>query len=133
MCSVELLRVSVQERIDAAAEDFLLQVEKGAEPERVPALRALLTERLTAAAAEIVALFEETVAEYEVRVERSEREVSRQRRLLDVLLKPRVRLHTAGESLLTTTTTTTTANRLTLYHRKIKTKFKMSEMKKSFI
>ncbi|XP_030597782.1 zinc finger and SCAN domain-containing protein 2-like [Archocentrus centrarchus] len=94
MCTVKLLRVSVHERISAAAEDFLLQLEKG-EAAELPALRALLTERLTAAAEEIVALLEETVAEYEDRVERSEREICRQRRLLDAVLKPEVRLHAA--------------------------------------
>ncbi|XP_053190777.1 gastrula zinc finger protein XlCGF57.1-like [Scomber japonicus] len=88
---LELLRVSVHERIIAAAEDFLLQVEKGEEPSEIP-LRALLTERLTAAAEEIVGLLEETVAEYEDRVERSEREICRQRRLLDAVLKPEVKL-----------------------------------------
>ncbi|CAB1426594.1 unnamed protein product [Pleuronectes platessa] len=93
MSAVQLLRVSVHERIRAAAEHFLLRLEKGEEPARVPALRAMLTERLTA---EIVAVFEETVAEYEDRVERSEREVCRQRRLLDAVMKPEVRLHRAG-------------------------------------
>ncbi|CAB1426593.1 unnamed protein product [Pleuronectes platessa] len=92
MSAVQLLRVSVHERIRAAAEHFLLRLEKGEEPARVPALRAMLTERLTA---EIVAVFEETVAEYEDRVERSEREVCRQRRLLDAVMKPEVRLHRA--------------------------------------
>uniref|UniRef100_A0A3Q0RJK6 C2H2-type domain-containing protein n=1 Tax=Amphilophus citrinellus TaxID=61819 RepID=A0A3Q0RJK6_AMPCI len=96
MCTVKLLRVSVHERISAAAEDFLLQLEKR-EAAELPALRALLTERLTAAAEEIVALLEETVAEYEDRVERSEREICRQRRLLDAVLKPEVRLHAAGQ------------------------------------
>ncbi|KAG8004788.1 hypothetical protein GBF38_010576, partial [Nibea albiflora] len=95
MCAVQLLRVSVHERISAAAEDFLLRVEKGEEAAEIPALRALLTERLTAAAEEIVGLFEETVAEYEDRVERSEREICRQRRLLDAVLKPEVKLHRA--------------------------------------
>ncbi|KAI3358274.1 hypothetical protein L3Q82_003272 [Scortum barcoo] len=95
MCAVQLLRVSVHERISAAAEDFLLRVEKGEEAAELPALRALLTERLTAAAEEIVGLLEETVAEYEDRVERSEREICRQRRLLDAVLKPEVRLHRA--------------------------------------
>ena len=71
MCDVRLLRVSVHERISAAAEDFLLQVEKGGETAQVPVLRALLTERLTAAADEIVAVFEETMAVYEDRMERS--------------------------------------------------------------
>uniref|UniRef100_A0A671WY75 C2H2-type domain-containing protein n=1 Tax=Sparus aurata TaxID=8175 RepID=A0A671WY75_SPAAU len=96
MCgAVQLLRVSVHERMSAAAEDFLLQVEKGEEAAEIPALRAKLTERLTAAAEEIVALLEETVAEYEDRVERSEREICRQRRLLDAVLKPQVKLHRA--------------------------------------
>ncbi|KAM6974315.1 uncharacterized protein LKV04_015954 [Tautogolabrus adspersus] len=99
MCGVQLLRVSVQERMSAAAEAFLLQLEEEEEAAEIPALRALLTERLTAAAEEIVALFEETVAEYEERVERSEREICRQRRLLDAVLKPEVRLHRAGQSL----------------------------------
>nr|XP_046273333.1 uncharacterized protein LOC124074434 [Scatophagus argus] len=103
MCAVQLLRVSVHERISAAAEDFLLQVEKGEEAAEIPALRALLTERLTAAAEEIVALFEETVAEYEDRAERSEREICRQRRLLDALLKPEVRLDRAVRDGLTST------------------------------
>ncbi|XP_059205815.1 myeloid zinc finger 1-like isoform X1 [Centropristis striata] len=71
MCSVQLLRVSVRQRVRA------------------------LTERLTAAAEEIVGLLEETVAEYEDRVERSERQICRQRRLLDAVLKPQVRLHRA--------------------------------------
>ncbi|XP_037651258.1 zinc finger protein 235-like [Sebastes umbrosus] len=92
MCAVQLLRVSVHERIGAAAEDVLLRVEKGEEAAEIPALRALLTERLTAAAEEIVGLFEETVAEYEDRAERSEREICRQRRLLDAVLKPQVKL-----------------------------------------
>ncbi|KAM7373719.1 hypothetical protein PAMP_008553 [Pampus punctatissimus] len=70
MCAVQLLRVSVHERISAAAEDFLLQVEKREKTAEIP-LRALLTERLTAAAEEIVGLLEETVAEYEDRVERA--------------------------------------------------------------
>ncbi|CAB1440899.1 unnamed protein product, partial [Pleuronectes platessa] len=70
MCDVQLLRVSVHERISAAAEDFLLQVEKGGETAHFPALRAMLTERLTAAAEEIVSVFEETVAVYEDRMER---------------------------------------------------------------
>ena len=99
MCDTRLLRVSVHERISAAAEDFLLQVEKGGETAQVPALRALLTERLTAAADEIVAVFEETMAVYEDGMERSEREIYRQRRLLDAVMKPELRLHRVGKSL----------------------------------
>ncbi|XP_060948322.1 uncharacterized protein LOC133025626 [Limanda limanda] len=83
------LRVSLQQRILSAAEHFLLQLEEAEEAARVPALRAMLTERLTA---EIVAVLEETVAEWEERVERSQREVCRQRRLLEAVMKPEVRL-----------------------------------------
>ncbi|XP_060925099.1 uncharacterized protein LOC132999430 [Limanda limanda] len=86
MCDVQLLRESVHERISAAAEDFLLQLEKGGETARVPELRAMLTERLTAAVEEIVAVFED-------RMERSEREICRQRRLLEAVMKPELRLH----------------------------------------
>ena len=102
MFDVQVLRVSVHERISDAAEDFLLQVEKGGETAQVPTLRALLTERLTAAADEIVAVFEETMAVYEERMERSERserEIYRQRRLLDAVMKPELRLHRVGQSL----------------------------------
>ncbi|KAM8840122.1 uncharacterized protein AB9W97_001078 [Spinachia spinachia] len=95
MCAVRLLRVSVHKRLGAAAEDVLLRVEKGEEAAEIAGLRALLTERLAEAAEEIVGLFEETVAEYEDRAERSEREISRQRRLLDAVLKPEVKLHRA--------------------------------------
>ncbi|CAB1434327.1 unnamed protein product [Pleuronectes platessa] len=103
MAAVQLLRVSVHERISAAAEDVLMQVEKDGGMAQVPALRAMLTERLMAAAEEILAVFEETVAEYEDRyedrVERTGEEISRQRRLLDAMMQPVVRLHRAGQSL----------------------------------
>ncbi|XP_068423210.1 oocyte zinc finger protein XlCOF6-like [Clinocottus analis] len=95
MCAVRLLRVSVRERLGAAAEDVLLRVQTGEEAAEGPALRALLTERLAAAADEIVGLLEETVAEYEHRAERAERELCRQRRLLEAVLKPRVTLQRA--------------------------------------
>ncbi|XP_062239751.1 zinc finger and SCAN domain-containing protein 12-like [Platichthys flesus] len=95
MSALQVLRVSVHERISAAAEDFLLRVEKGGETAQVPSLRAMLTERLTAAAEAILAVIAETVAKYEDRVEQSEREICRQRRLLDAVMMPEVRLHRA--------------------------------------
>ncbi|XP_053290640.1 zinc finger protein with KRAB and SCAN domains 8-like [Pleuronectes platessa] len=98
MSSVQLLRVLVHERINAAAEDFLLQVEEGGGKARVPELRAMLTERLAAAGEQILAGLEETLLESEERVERTERsqrEVCRQRRLLDAAMQPVVRLHRA--------------------------------------
>ncbi|XP_062235514.1 zinc finger protein 397-like [Platichthys flesus] len=98
MSAVELLRVSVHERISAAAEDFLLQVEEGRGKARVPELRAKLNERLMAAVEQILAGLEKTLLEYEGRVERaeqSEREICRQRRLLDAVMQPKVWLHRA--------------------------------------
>ena len=62
----------------------------------------MLTERLTAAGEQILAGLEETLLESEERVERTERsqrEVCRQRRLLDAAMQPVVRLHRAGQSL----------------------------------
>ncbi|CAB1436075.1 unnamed protein product [Pleuronectes platessa] len=91
MSAVQLLRVSVHERISAAAEDFLLQVAKGGGKDQVPELRAMLTERLAAAGEQILAGLED-------RVGRSEREICRQRRLLDAAMQPVVRLHRAGQS-----------------------------------
>ncbi|CAB1447503.1 unnamed protein product [Pleuronectes platessa] len=83
MSTVQLLQVSVHERISAAAEVFLLQAEKGGGKAQVPALEApLLTERLMAAGEEILAGLEETLAEFEDRLDQSKREIRRQRRLL---------------------------------------------------
>ncbi|XP_060950161.1 zinc finger and SCAN domain-containing protein 2-like [Limanda limanda] len=93
MSAVQLLRESVHDRILAAAEDFLLQVEEGGGKARVPELRAMLTERLMAAEEQILSVLEETLLESEERVERSEREICRQRRLLDAVMQPEVRLH----------------------------------------
>lgn len=56
---------------------------------KVQTLRAIVTQRLTAAADEIFELFQRTIAEYE-------EEVWRQRKLLDAVFKPELRLHTAG-------------------------------------
>uniref|UniRef100_A0A3P9JKE1 C2H2-type domain-containing protein n=1 Tax=Oryzias latipes TaxID=8090 RepID=A0A3P9JKE1_ORYLA len=52
----------------------------------VNCLRDFVNERLTAAAEEIVKVFEKTIADYE-------KEINRQRRLLAVVCKPRVKLH----------------------------------------
>ncbi|XP_062241611.1 oocyte zinc finger protein XlCOF7.1-like [Platichthys flesus] len=70
-------------------------MEKGEGKDQVPAVRAMLTERLTAAEEEILAGLEETFAEYEDREERSQREISRQRRLLDDVMKDIVQLQRA--------------------------------------
>ncbi|XP_076610214.1 uncharacterized protein LOC143335005 [Chaetodon auriga] len=55
---------------------------------KVQTLRAFVEQRLTAAAEEIMELFERTIAEYE-------EELCRQRKLLDAVFKPEVRLHRA--------------------------------------
>ncbi|XP_053301423.1 zinc finger and SCAN domain-containing protein 2 isoform X4 [Pleuronectes platessa] len=49
-------------------------------------LRAFISERLTAAAEEIFTVFEKTIIQYE-------EEVDRQRRLLETVLKPEIKLH----------------------------------------
>ncbi|KAK2814460.1 hypothetical protein Q5P01_000409 [Channa striata] len=52
----------------------------------VQSLRDFVSERLTAAAAEILGVFEQTIVEYE-------EEINRQRRLLDIVWKPELKLH----------------------------------------
>lgn len=92
MSSVQLLRMSVYQRIISAAEDVLQQLENGKKEVELRTQRAAITARLTAAAEEVFGLFRETVAEYEDRLRQSEQEVCRQRKQLDALLKPEVRL-----------------------------------------
>ncbi|XP_029915831.1 zinc finger protein 235-like isoform X7 [Myripristis murdjan] len=57
-----------------------------AEMSSVQTLRTFVNQRLTAAAEEICGVFEQTLLVYE-------EEIERQRRLLDVVLKPEIRLH----------------------------------------
>ena len=52
-------------------------------------LRELMNERLTAAAEEIFRVFHKTIIEYE-------EEIDRQRRLLDIIRKPEIKLHRTG-------------------------------------
>lgn len=97
MCSIQLLRDKVYERLIGAAEDLLQRLEKGEASAEIPELRALLTEQLAAAAEEIAGLLEKTVAALEDRAERSEEEVRRRREVWDALLKPQVKLHRTGQ------------------------------------
>ncbi|XP_071400438.1 zinc finger protein-like [Centroberyx affinis] len=60
-------------------------------------LRGIVTERLTAAAQEILAVVERTVAGYEEEASGFKQEIDRQRRQLDVLLQPRVKLEREDE------------------------------------
>ena len=63
---------------------------------KVQMLRCLVNERLTAAAEEIFALFERTIAEYEEELCGSKEETRRTQQLLDSVLNPRVLLHKTG-------------------------------------
>ncbi|TNN22619.1 hypothetical protein EYF80_067267 [Liparis tanakae] len=59
-------------------------------------LRGLVNQRLTAAAQEICGLFEGTMSEYEEELCSLKEENERQRRLLDAVFNPDVRLQRAG-------------------------------------
>ncbi|XP_055083996.1 zinc finger protein 135-like [Periophthalmus magnuspinnatus] len=63
---------------------------------KVQRLRALVEERLTAAAEDIYVLFERIIAEYEEELCRSKQENERKQRLLDSTLSPRVVLTRVG-------------------------------------
>ncbi|XP_032365562.1 uncharacterized protein LOC116681743 [Etheostoma spectabile] len=62
---------------------------------KVQMLRGLVEQRLTAAAEEIFGLFERTIAEYEEELCRSKEENERQRKRLDAVFSPQLRLHRA--------------------------------------
>lgn len=59
------------------------------ETSTVQGLRKVISERLTAAVEEIFAVFETTIVKYED-------EIERQRRLLDEVWKPQIKLHRIG-------------------------------------
>ncbi|XP_068440765.1 zinc finger and SCAN domain-containing protein 31-like isoform X3 [Clinocottus analis] len=65
---------------------------RGVKMSKVKVLRALVNQRLAAAAEEIFGLFEKTIAEYEEELSSSREENERQRRLLDAVSKPEVKL-----------------------------------------
>ncbi|XP_068589189.1 zinc finger protein 260-like [Cebidichthys violaceus] len=62
---------------------------------KVQMLRALVEQRLIAAAEEIFGVFERTIAEYEEELCHSKEENERQRKLLDAVFNPQLRLHRA--------------------------------------
>ncbi|KAK9526599.1 hypothetical protein VZT92_015288 [Zoarces viviparus] len=62
---------------------------------KVQMLRCFVNQRLTAAAEEIFGVFERTIAEYEEELSRSKEEIERQRKLLDAVFIPQLRLHRA--------------------------------------
>lgn len=96
MSQIQALTVSVNEQISAAAAEIFVVIEKRIEVSEIHVLRMWVNERLAAVAEEILRIFEKTIAEYEDKVSRSEQENCRQRKLLDVVLKPEIKLHRAG-------------------------------------
>ncbi|XP_045079239.1 uncharacterized protein LOC121550324 isoform X2 [Coregonus clupeaformis] len=68
---------------------------------KISLLRVLLNERLTAAADEIIGAVEKTVAEYQEEITRSKEENEKLRKLLDIVLKPVIKLHRADLQQLT--------------------------------
>ncbi|XP_074543346.1 uncharacterized protein LOC141803283 [Halichoeres trimaculatus] len=58
-------------------------------------MRGFINQRLSAAAEEIFELFERTIAEYEEQLCRSKEENQRQKKLLDAVYNPQLRLHRA--------------------------------------
>ncbi|XP_075947926.1 uncharacterized protein LOC142949923 isoform X1 [Anarhichas minor] len=68
---------------------------------KVQLLRCLVNQRLTAAAEEIFGVFERTIAEYEEERSALKEQNERQRKLLDAVFNPQLRLHRAdGQQLL---------------------------------
>ncbi|KAI9534231.1 hypothetical protein NQZ68_014527 [Dissostichus eleginoides] len=63
---------------------------------KVQMLLLLKKQRLTAAAEEIFALFEQTIAELEEELSLSKEENERLQKLLDAVLQPQLRIHRAG-------------------------------------
>ena len=59
-------------------------------------LLSLKKQRLTAAAEDIFALFEKTIAEHEEELSLSKEENKRLQKLLDAVLQPQLRIHRAG-------------------------------------
>ncbi|XP_064844897.1 uncharacterized protein LOC135555982 [Oncorhynchus masou masou] len=68
---------------------------------KISLLRVLLNERLTAVADEIFGAVEKTVAEYQEEIYRSKEENEKLRRLLDIVLKPDIKLHRSDPQQLT--------------------------------
>lgn len=59
-------------------------------------LRLLINQRLSAAAEDIFRVFGRTIAAYEEEISRSKLEIDRQRRLLDLSMKPQISVRAAG-------------------------------------
>lgn len=59
-------------------------------------LRVFLNQRLTVAAEEIFGAVEKTIAEYQEEVSRSKEENDRLQNILDIVIKPEIKLQRAG-------------------------------------
>lgn len=63
---------------------------------KIQLLRAFLNQRLTVAADEIFGAVEKTIAEYQEEVSRSKKENDRLQNILDIVIKPEIKLQRAG-------------------------------------
>lgn len=63
---------------------------------RIELLRSFFNQRLAAAAEEIFRVVEKTIAEYQDEMSRSEERNSRLQKLLDITIKPEIKLYRAG-------------------------------------
>jgi hypothetical protein len=63
---------------------------------KIQLLRVFLNERLAVAVDEIFGAVEKTITEYQEEVSRSKDENDRLQRLLEIALKPELKLHRAG-------------------------------------
>lgn len=63
---------------------------------KIQLLRVFLNQRLTVAAEEIFGAVEKTIAEYQEEVSRSKKENDRLQKILDIVIKPEIKLQRAG-------------------------------------
>ena len=63
---------------------------------KIQLLNVFLRERLIAAAVEIFGVVENTIVEYQEEVSRSKEENKRLQNMLDLVMKPQIKLHRAG-------------------------------------
>lgn len=63
---------------------------------KIQMLRVFLNQRLTVAAEEIFGAVEKTIAEYQEEVSRSKEENDRLQNILDIVIKPEIKLQRAG-------------------------------------
>ena len=64
---------------------------------QINTLKLFVNERLAAAAEEIFGMMEKTFTEHQVEISRLSKELDYQRRILDIALKPQLKLYRTGE------------------------------------